>query len=86
MRYRTVQRQHFRIVRGEMNVRAYFHRMGHVVCETCNWQGAKPSSLVIHLEQHAARGHVVPNGQIDRLRASMEANWTQALLEGSRKC
>ena len=65
-------------------IRAYFHRMGHAVCETCKWTGAKPSALVIHLEQHNARGHKVPAGQIDSLRAGMNANWTQALLEGKR--
>lgn len=69
-----------------MTVRAYFHRMGHVVCETCAWKGAKPSALVMHLEQHEAQGHSVPSGQIDTLRASMHANWNQALLEGKMRC
>jgi len=61
--------------------RIYFHRMGHAVCETCNWTGSGRAALVIHLEQHVKQGDPVPNGMLERFRVDMNASWSLAIKE-----
>ena len=59
----------------DSDVYAYFHRLGHTVCETCDWTGQTKSALIIHLEEHRERGDKVPDATFARLRREQESNW-----------
>lgn len=64
------------------DVSAYFHRMGHLVCETCQQDFPTKGGLSAHLRDHQQRGDRVPQSGFDLLRDQQEAGWNQAMLEG----
>lgn len=65
----------------DSDVTAFFHRMGHLVCETCDEQFQSKGGLKLHLQAHLDRGDRVQSG-ITTLQSEMEAMWRQASLEG----
>ena len=66
----------------ESDVTAYFHVMGHLVCETCDKQFRSKGGLQIHLQEHLDKGDRVPQSTLDLLQCEMEAVWEQAGQEG----
>lgn len=63
-----------------MSVQAYFHRMGHTVCEACCWLGNGNAALTLHLEAK----HPEDYEQILYLREQLNQQWSQALIEGTQ--
>lgn len=66
----------------DSDVTAYFHMMGHLVCETCDERFLSKGGLRTHLQVHLDRGDLVPQFALDRLHQEMEAVWERAILEG----
>ncbi|KKN11349.1 hypothetical protein LCGC14_1027310 [marine sediment metagenome] len=66
----------------DSDVTAFFHRMGHLVCETCDEQFQSKSGLKLHLQAHIDRGDRGVASGIATLQSEMEAMWRQASREG----
>ena len=64
------------------DVTAYFHMMGHLMCETCNQSFPSKGGLTTHLREHQQRGDRVPQSSFDLLQSEQEAIWEQAMREG----
>jgi hypothetical protein len=69
-------------VGNDSDVTAFFHRMGHLVCETCDEHFQSKGGLKLHLQGHLDRGDRVPQSGITKLQSEMEAVWEQASREG----
>ena len=66
----------------DSDVTAYFHRMGHLVCETCDLQIQSKGGLQVHLQEHVDKGDLVPESAFNALRDQFDAVYLQAELEG----
>ena len=66
----------------DSDVTAYFHMMGHLVCETCNQSFRSKGGLNTHLREHQQRGDRVPQSSFDMLRGEMDYICEQAMREG----
>ncbi len=66
----------------DSDVTAYFHRMGHLVCETCNQTFGSKGGLTAHLREHRQRGDRVPQVSFQLLDSEREEVWVQAMREG----
>ena len=66
----------------DSDVTAYFHMMGHFMCETCGLQIKSKGGLQIHLQEHVDQGDRVPQSTFHTLRSEMDAMCEQAMLEG----
>jgi hypothetical protein len=66
----------------DSDVTAYFHMMGHLVCETCGVQIKSKGGLQGHLQEHVDKGDRVPASAFHMLRSEMDAVVEQAMLEG----
>lgn len=66
----------------DSDVTAFFHAMGHLVCETCDQSFQSKGGLKSHLQEHLDRGDRIPLSGINQLQSEMEAVWEQASLEG----
>ena len=66
----------------DSDVTAYFHMMGHLVCETCNIQIQSKGGLRVHLQEHVDKGDRVPESAFSTLHSQLDAVCTQAALEG----
>ncbi len=70
------------VVGEDSDVSAYFHRMGYLVCETCQQNFASKGGLSAHLRQHRWQGGRVPQSSLTLLMDEQEAGWDQAMREG----
>jgi hypothetical protein len=66
----------------DSDVTAYFHMMGHLVCETCDIRIQSKGGLRAHLQEHVDKGDRIPASAFSTLHSELDAVCTQASLEG----